>query len=184
MAVVNYKKPKELKGYHWHHIVPKHLGGTDDKDNLVLLSPYDHAIEHLKLYNQYGLQADAWAYNRLIRQSKLDLSEIKYLKPNLGKKFSDEVNKKKGRSGKLNAMSRLEIKEKHKKIMQTLSGKGIFANKGAKNPSAKKVKVNDIVYDYLNNVAEVYCVSRNTVRSWIKGAKPNSIHNIRSIEFV
>ena len=184
MAVVNYKKPKELKGYHWHHIIPKHLGGIDDKKNLVLLSPYDHAIEHLKLYQQYGLQADAWAYNRLIRQSKLDLNEIKYLKPNLSKKFSDEVNRKKGKSGKFNAMSRIEVKEKHKKAMELLKGSSALSHKGGDNPSAKKVKVNNIIYDCMNSVAKAYSVSRVTVRKWIQGSRPNKIHKIEFISFV
>ena len=184
MPVVNIKKPAELKGYHWHHILPKHQGGTNEKSNLILLSPYEHALAHLKLYEKHGLQADAWAYNRLIRQSKLDLSEIKYIKPNLGKKFSDEVNKKKGRAGNKNAMSRIEVKEKHKKIMASLAGTGIFANNGGANPSAKKVKVNEIIYDCINSVANAYSVSRVTVRKWIKGAKPNEIHSINFISFV
>jgi hypothetical protein len=184
MATIKIKKPLELKGYHWHHIVPKHQGGTDDKSNLILLSPYEHAISHLKLYEEYGLQADAWAYNRLIRQSKLDLTNIRYVKPNLGKKFSNEVNKKKGKAGNENAMSRIEVKEKHKKIMASLAGTGIFSNNGGANPSAKKVKVNEIIYDCINSVANAYSVSRVTVRKWIKGSKPKSIHNINFISFV
>lgn len=183
MARVNIKKPKEFKGYHWHHIIPKHLGGDDSAENLVLLSPYEHAMAHLKLYKENGLQADAWAYNRLIRQSKLNLSEIKYIKPNLGKKFSDEVNKKKGRSGKDNAMSSPEIREKHKKIMASMVGNAIFSHKGSANPSAKKVKVNNTIYDCMNSVANAYSVSRVTVRKWIKGAKPNQSHNIGFIGF-
>lgn len=183
MAVVNYKKPKELKGYHWHHIVPKHLGGTDDKSNLILLSPYDHAMAHLKMYQEHGKDADAWAYNRLIGQAKLNLEQIRYLKPNLGKKFSDQVNKKKGRSGNKNAMSRLEVKEKHKQAMEALKGSSFLSHKGGANPSAKKVKVNQIIYDCINSVAKTYNVSRVTVRQWIKGSKPNKIHKIEFISF-
>jgi hypothetical protein len=183
MGKIHYKKPEELKGYHWHHIIPSHLGGTDDKENLILLSPYEHAMEHLKLYKQHGRQADAWAYNRLIRQSKIDLATIRYLKPSLGLKFSDEINKKKGRSGNKNAMSRIEVKEKHKKAMELLRGSSALAHKGGDNPSAKKVKVNEIIYDCINSVAKTYNVSRVTVRQWIKGSKPNKIHKIEFISF-
>jgi hypothetical protein len=184
MPIVNYKKPKELKGYHWHHIVPRHLGGTDDKDNLILLSPYDHAMAHLKMYKEHGKDADAWAYNRLIGQAKLNLEQIRYLKPNLGKKFSDEINKRKGRSGNKNAMSRIEVKEKHKKAMETLRGSSALSHKGGANPSAKKVKVNQIIYDCINSVANAYSVSRVTVRKWIQGARPNKIHKIEFIRLV
>ena len=51
---MNYKefiescRGKKLKGnkYQIHHIVPKCLGGTDDKDNLIKLSWEDHWIAH------------------------------------------------------------------------------------------------------------------------------------------
>lgn len=183
MARLNFKKSKEFKGYHWHHIIPKHLGGDDSIENLVLLSPYEHAMAHLKLYEENGLQADAWAYNRLIRQSKLDLAEIKYVKPNLGKKFSAEVNKKKGKSGKDNVMSNPATREKHKKIMASMVGNPAFSIKGGANPSAKKVVVNNTIYDCINSVANAYSVSRVTVRKWIKGARPNHSHNICFIGF-
>lgn len=39
--------------YEMHHIIPKSLGGTDDKNNLVLLTPKEHYIAHLLLYFQY-----------------------------------------------------------------------------------------------------------------------------------
>lgn len=32
-----------------HHILPRCLGGTDDKDNLVLLTPEEHFVAHLLL---------------------------------------------------------------------------------------------------------------------------------------
>lgn len=129
------------------------------------------------------MQADAWAYNRLIRQSNLDLQTIRYVKPNLGKKFTQDVNMKKGRSGDQNAMTRIEVREKHKKIMASLAGKDCFSHKGGANPSAKKVNVNGIIYDCINSVANAYSVSRVTVRKWIRGAKPNEIHNINFISF-
>jgi hypothetical protein len=184
MAVVNFKKPKELKGYHWHHIIPKHLGGTDELDNLILLSPYEHALAHLKLFNEYGLQADAWAYNRLNRQANLNLNEIKYLKPNLGKKFSDEINAKKGRSGNDNPMSRIEIKEKHNKIMKSLTGIGLFSVMGKDNKSSKKIKINDDVYDCIIHAANALSVSRLTIRKWLNGSKPNKSRNIYSVIFI
>jgi hypothetical protein len=31
---------------HKHHVTPKSKGGTDSADNIVSLSPYDHALHH------------------------------------------------------------------------------------------------------------------------------------------
>ncbi len=35
--------------YEEHHIMPRSLGGTDDRENLVLLTPREHYIAHLLL---------------------------------------------------------------------------------------------------------------------------------------
>lgn len=39
--------------YEKHHIIPKSLGGTNDNDNLVLLTAREHYIAHLLLYYHY-----------------------------------------------------------------------------------------------------------------------------------
>ena len=38
---------------HRHHIVPKHAGGTEDEDNIVLLTIEEHADAHNLLYCIY-----------------------------------------------------------------------------------------------------------------------------------
>jgi hypothetical protein len=47
---------------HKHHIIPKHMGGTDDPENLVELTIEQHAAAHKKLYEQYGLLQDKLAW--------------------------------------------------------------------------------------------------------------------------
>jgi hypothetical protein len=54
-----------FEGFHKHHIIPKHLGGSDAPSNLILLHPYDHAIAHYVRWKMYGTDGDAWAFNRL-----------------------------------------------------------------------------------------------------------------------
>lgn len=50
---------------HWHHIVPKHQGGSGDASNLVLLSVEEHAEAHKKLYEQFGFEEDLIAWRGL-----------------------------------------------------------------------------------------------------------------------
>ena len=38
---------------HKHHILPKHMGGSDDPSNIIELTREEHAKEHLKLYQQH-----------------------------------------------------------------------------------------------------------------------------------
>ena len=59
---------------HLHHIVPKHMGGTDDPDNLIELSVEDHAEAHKKLFEEYGHWQDylAWqGLSKIIPREKL-----------------------------------------------------------------------------------------------------------------
>lgn len=55
---------------HIHHIVPKHMGGTDDPSNLIELSIEDHAKAHEYLYKKYGLWQDKLAWKMLSGQIK------------------------------------------------------------------------------------------------------------------
>lgn len=50
---------------HKHHIVPKHMGGTDDPKNLIELSVEDHAEAHRKLFVEYGHWQDYIAWQGL-----------------------------------------------------------------------------------------------------------------------
>ena len=47
---------------HIHHIVPRHMGGTDDPSNLIELSVEEHAEAHKKLYEKYGCEYDRIAW--------------------------------------------------------------------------------------------------------------------------
>lgn len=50
---------------HIHHIIPKHMGGTDDPSNLVELTVAEHAQAHKELYEKYGKKEDLCAYYML-----------------------------------------------------------------------------------------------------------------------
>ena len=50
---------------HLHHIVPKYVGGTDDRSNLIELSIEEHADAHKELFEKYGRWQDKLAYQGL-----------------------------------------------------------------------------------------------------------------------
>lgn len=53
---------------HKHHIIPKHMGGSDDPSNLIELTIEEHADAHRKLYEKYGYHQDMIAWKALSGQ--------------------------------------------------------------------------------------------------------------------
>ena len=53
---------------HKHHIIPKHIGGSDDQSNLVELNIDEHAEAHRLLFQQYGRWQDKIAWKTLSGQ--------------------------------------------------------------------------------------------------------------------
>jgi hypothetical protein len=64
--------------YHIHHIIPRHMGGTDDPSNLIKLSIEEHAEAHRLLFEQHGHWQDEIAWKALSGQ--IDMSEVNRLK--------------------------------------------------------------------------------------------------------
>ena len=87
--------------YHIHHIVPKHMGGSDDTDNLIKLTIEEHAEAHRKLYQEHGHWQDYVAWKGLSgRIGKEDLIRLKLSFVHKGKKDSLETKAKKSNAKK------------------------------------------------------------------------------------
>ena len=63
---IEYRRiERELDIFEIHHVIPKSMGGSDDIDNLIKLTPREHYLAHLMLHKAYpesvsmlkGLQA-------------------------------------------------------------------------------------------------------------------------------
>ena len=54
--------------YHKHHIIPKHMGGSDDPSNIIVLTVEEHAEAHRKLYEEHGRWQDLCAYKVLANE--------------------------------------------------------------------------------------------------------------------
>ena len=52
-----------------HHITPKWLGGSNQKDNLVLLTAKEHYLAHLLLWKHYRDRPSALAYHRMCKSN-------------------------------------------------------------------------------------------------------------------
>jgi hypothetical protein len=100
--------------YHTHHIVPKHMGGTDDSTNLVRLTVEEHAQAHLELYEKYGDERDLVAHRMLLGQiTKAEAIKI------IQKLPKSEAWKAKARlrTGEKNGMYGKKQSEKQKKAV-------------------------------------------------------------------
>lgn len=104
---------------HIHHIIPKHMGGTDDPSNLVELTVEEHAEAHRILYEEHGRWEDKCAY--LALSGRIGQEEILRMKQgaNKGKELPQEWKDKisKGKTG--TKMS----EETKRKISEAMKGK-------------------------------------------------------------
>ena len=57
---------------HKHHIIPRHMGGSNDPSNLVELTVEEHALAHKELYEKHGKWQDLIAWQMLSGQIKSD----------------------------------------------------------------------------------------------------------------
>ena len=88
---------------HMHHIVPNHMGGTDDASNIVELSIAEHAEAHRKLHEEHGKNEDYIAWKALSGQ--IGKEEILYERARLGGYNSDGMLGKKHTIETKNKMS-------------------------------------------------------------------------------
>jgi len=69
---------------HIHHIIPKYMGGSDDKDNLIELPIWAHAEVHKRLWKIYGNVEDKIAYcmlsgkNDEVEKLRIEFARKKY----------------------------------------------------------------------------------------------------------
>jgi len=105
---------------HIHHIIPKHIGGTNEASNLIELSVKDHALAHKKLYEEHDRWQDYCAWKALSgRIGKEEILRIKQSMGMKGKKHSEET-KQKLREHRLGTTQSEETK---KKMSISASGK-------------------------------------------------------------
>jgi hypothetical protein len=156
--------------YEKHHIIPKWLGGTDIKDNLILLTAKEHFIAHLLLWKHYRDRSSALAFHKMTKSNndkqqrkftakQFEKARIAFIETQTGDKnwtringspFKGKSNPNKGKklgsrdwmSGNNNPSKREDVKQK---ISNALTGRKRSAEhnknlQAALTPEIKKLR--------------------------------------------
>ena len=122
---------------HKHHIIPRHMSGTDDPSNLIELTIEEHANAHLMLYEQYGKKEDFVAYHMLSGQSLLD-PEFRKAYCSLGGKTQGTKNANSGHIQRVQKLSDPVAAGRIGGATTIARGKGSFGNPIERLKSASK----------------------------------------------
>ena len=164
MAIKHKDRNKLTANFHVHHIIPKHLGGTDEESNLVLLHPIDHAIWHLVRARMYKSKADFAAAKKI--QSHLTKDEI----------FPVDMT---GKNNPMFGKKRKDLSEYNKTRISPLKGKSGGLSKTSK-PLCVEFTNGDIVFTEVGSqeFARQINMFEGTMSYCISTGKPNLKHGI------
>lgn len=193
IIIAKSKKRKKLKKtdehyiyYESHHILPRCLGGTDENENLVLLTAKEHYIVHellTKIYTtnrklscallwmsgnkKYIVSSRQYEYSRLQYQKTPMSDETKEKLRNAikGVKHTDERNKhkslvQKGKSHrKYTTEGKLNCSNGQKKLYENgyiSPKKGIPITNNQKEKLSKAISIPIIQYDLSMNIIKIW----------------------------
>ena len=153
---------------HWHHIIPKHVGGSDDPSNLVLLTVEEHAEEHRKLWENHGRWQDKIAWKTLSGQITIQEAREQMMKydnpmhrPEVLKKMSGK-NHWVHREGNIsnwitdNPMKKPEIAKKMSGENHWSKRPGKIHNAKTNHPkgNSKKISVGDMIFNSIREASK------------------------------
>ena len=141
--------------YHKHHIIPRHMGGTDDPSNLVKVTVEEHANLHKQLWEDLGHWQDYAAWqglsNMIPRQELIRWMSSGERHHSYGRPRPDDVKEKisKTRSGQSLAPW---TEERRKKTLASITGRKFSqehkkalseAKIGKKHSEERKIKMRE-----------------------------------------
>lgn len=138
--------------YEKHHILPRCKGGTDDKENLVLLTPKEHYICHHLLHKHYSEDKYLFlAFHLMTFSNKQNLQRI------TAKQYEElRVKNSIYQSGENNP---------NYKNKQNLSGK--------RNHRSRQVEICGNIYESITLASTTLNIPMTTLRRWIRKNKLN-----------
>lgn len=159
---------------HKHHIIPKHIGGSDDPSNLIEVSISEHAEIHKKMYEEHGRWQDYVAWKGLtgcINKEEI-IREISSIngKKRKGCKREDVSLKNKKTNLENNPAKNPEIKKKLS-LSKTGSNNHFYGIKGPSHPRYGKPGASTGKRWYHNNINnnELYCFENQQPQGYILG---------------
>lgn len=99
--------------YHRHHIIPRHMGGSDDPSNIIEITIEEHAQAHRKLWEEHGNEYDHIAWRclaGLITGEEARIEAVKVAVTGVAK--SDEHRKKISEARKKNWANNDDLRRK------------------------------------------------------------------------
>jgi hypothetical protein len=129
---------------HKHHIIPKHMGGTNEPSNLVELTVEEHAEAHRVLYEQHGRWQDFYAWQGLSGQiGKEEL--IRQIQSVANSKPKSEETKRKMGAWQIGRKLSAESKQKNSEKAKERWANGVYDREklrlsriGFKQPQSQK----------------------------------------------
>lgn len=159
---------------HKHHIIPKHLGGTDDPSNLLEVSIQEHAEIHRKLFEQDGRWQDYIAWKGLI--GCIDKEEIiRNISRENGKKRKGfkrpDVSLRNTKNNLENNPAKNKETRKKLSVQKTGSNNHFYGIKGKLHPRYGKPGASTGKRWYHNNINnnELYCFENHQPQGYILG---------------
>ena len=71
-AITQNGKQQRLPGYERHHILPRSLGGTDDKENITFITAREHFVCHWLLIKIYPVGEAHWKMLNALRMMRAE----------------------------------------------------------------------------------------------------------------
>lgn len=145
----NWSKKTAEEYVECHHIIPKSLGGTNDKSNLVFLTAREHCISHLFLcrFGDFNRRSKMlYAIERFVHSNKQKINSHLYSKL----KFQINENRKQQMLNNKHLLGHKHSEET--KLKMSLSRLGVGKTDNMKKMVSDKMKIT------LNNKPSITCI--------------------------
>lgn len=147
---------------HIHHIIPRHIGGSDDPSNLIELTIEEHAKAHFDLWKKFGRIEDKIAWECLSGRNLSEEERIILSKSGFEKFLLDESKVTKWKNKISNTLTG-KIQSEETKIKRSNSLKLAYKE------GRKKVIVNSDDARrryYENNISQLMAEGRKKSQEW------------------